>query len=163
VYALIAIGDGLASQIPSLAVTLAAGIVVTRVAPELSQDGLGTELGRQFFGRAQVLGVVAGLCLSLALMPGMPAAPFLLLGVGAGALGWTRARSEVREGAGSAPGAEEGHTEPPRAGAGEAGALHRDASEVPSPLTLELATDLSVLAQDPEGFVHGELEALRDA
>ncbi|HLT28609.1 MAG TPA: flagellar biosynthesis protein FlhA [Myxococcaceae bacterium] len=163
VYALIAIGDGLASQIPSLAVTVAAGIVVTRVAPEEARDGLGTELVRQFFGRAQVLWVVAALCLAIALIPGMPPIPFLLLALGAGALAW---RADHREAAAEAKAKQEDAAQ--MQGSDAAGEGHHQANQAlslpESPLVLELAPDLTPLAQE-EGaaFVHRELEALRDA
>ena len=91
-YALIAIGDGLVSQIPSLCIAVAAGLVVTRVASEKEEDSLGTEIGTQFFGQAQALCVVAGLCVALALMPGMPHLTFLALAAARGARACARLR-----------------------------------------------------------------------
>ena len=89
-YALIAIGDGLSSQIPSLCVAVAAGVVVTRVAPGEDGRGLGQDIGAQLFGRPTVLPVLATVAAAFSLVPGMPRATFLLLAAGLGAAAWWR-------------------------------------------------------------------------
>ena len=73
-YTLLTIGDGLVAQIPSLVLSSATAILVTRVTD--SQDMTG-EVVRQLFGNPRVLWVVAGVIGLLGLAPGMPAAPFL--------------------------------------------------------------------------------------
>ncbi|GGE92517.1 flagellar biosynthesis protein FlhA [Massilia psychrophila] len=79
-YTLLAIGDGLVAQIPSLIISTAAGIVVSRVA---SDQDIGTQLVGQLFAKPQVLYITAGIIGGMGLIPGMPNLVFLLL---AGAL-----------------------------------------------------------------------------
>ncbi|MDQ1830793.1 flagellar biosynthesis protein FlhA [Massilia scottii] len=79
-YTLLAIGDGLVAQIPSLIISTAAGIVVSRVA---SDQDIGTQLVRQLFAKPEVLYITAAIIGGMGLIPGMPNLVFLLL---AGAL-----------------------------------------------------------------------------
>ena len=78
-YGLLTIGDGLVSQIPALVIATAAGVLVTRVASEESDTPLGAELASQIFGQPQALGVASGFVLLLAVVPGLPALPFLVM------------------------------------------------------------------------------------
>ncbi|MDD9898679.1 MAG: flagellar biosynthesis protein FlhA, partial [Candidatus Melainabacteria bacterium] len=55
-YTLLTIGEGLASQIPALIVSVATGIIVTRAEPDLN---LAEDIGVQLFGRKEVIGVSA--------------------------------------------------------------------------------------------------------
>jgi flagellar biosynthesis protein FlhA len=80
-YTLLSIGDGLVSQIPALIVSVGAGILVTRTSEGLD---LGTHLGRQILFYPKAIAVAAGMMLLFAILPGMPTAPFLLLGTGFG-------------------------------------------------------------------------------
>ena len=98
---LLAVGDGLASQLPALLVAVAAGVAVTRVASEQDGGRLGGELGRQLLGEPRALATVATLLATLAAAPGLPALPFLALSAGATGLAWRGARR--RGGAGPAP------------------------------------------------------------
>ena len=75
-YTLLAIGDGLVAQIPSLIISTAAGIVVSRVA---SDQDIGTQLVDQLFAKPQVLYITAGIIGGMGLIPGMPNFVFLLL------------------------------------------------------------------------------------
>ncbi len=81
-YALLAIGDGLVSQIPALLLAVAAGVAVTRVAAEEEGASLGGEMGRQL-ADPRALRAVAVLLAALGLAPGLPAAPFLALSAAA--------------------------------------------------------------------------------
>jgi type III secretion protein V len=166
-FALIAIGDGLVSQIPSLCIAVAAGLVVTRVASEKEEDSLGSEIGAQFFGQSRALWVVAGLCVALALMPGMPLVTFLGLGALLGGLAHVLGHMRQAEGekAGSAEAKSQTATE--SAGADGAGAGAAPASAAApvgvSPLTVDLAPDLTPMAAEQGGaFVHQLLNQLRD-
>ncbi|WP_338765901.1 flagellar biosynthesis protein FlhA [Massilia sp. METH4] len=76
-YTLLAIGDGLVAQIPSLIVSLAAGAVVSRVA---SEKDIGAQLVGQLFAKPQVMYITAAIIGGLGLIPGMPNLVFLLLG-----------------------------------------------------------------------------------
>ncbi len=82
-YGLLTIGDGLVSQIPALVLSTAAGVLVTRTASEEPDTPLGEELARQLFGMPKALRVAAGFVFLLALVPGLPALPFIVI---AGAL-----------------------------------------------------------------------------
>jgi flagellar biosynthesis protein FlhA len=80
-YTLLAIGDGLVAQIPSLIISTAAGVVVSRVA---SEQDIGGQLINQLFAKPDVLYITGGIIGGMGLIPGMPHVAFLLLG---GALG----------------------------------------------------------------------------
>ncbi|MCC6213577.1 MAG: FHIPEP family type III secretion protein [Polyangiaceae bacterium] len=79
-YGLLTIGDGLVSQIPALVLATAAGILVTRVASEEQGSALGDELAAQLLGVPRALRVAGGFVLLLAVVPGLPALPFLAIG-----------------------------------------------------------------------------------
>ncbi len=79
-YGLLTIGDGLVTQIPALVIATAAGVLVTRVASEEADTPLGEELASQLFGQPRALRVAAIFVVILALVPGLPALPFLLIG-----------------------------------------------------------------------------------
>ncbi len=75
-YTVLTVGDGLVTMIPSLLVSVAGGIVVTRTSSETT---VGVEFGRQLFGRRTPLRIASGVMLILGLIPGLPKAPFLML------------------------------------------------------------------------------------
>jgi type III secretion protein V len=80
-YGLLTIGDGLVTQIPALVIATAAGILVTRVASEDPDTSLGAELSSQIFGQPRALRVASVFVLLLAVVPGLPALPFFVIGV----------------------------------------------------------------------------------
>ncbi|UTD26280.1 flagellar biosynthesis protein FlhA [Bradyrhizobium sp. WD16] len=82
-YTLLTVGDGLVTQVPALIVSTAAGLLVSKAGVSGAAD---KALMRQFSGYPQALGMSAAVMLLLAVLPGIPMAPFLLLGGGAGAL-----------------------------------------------------------------------------
>lgn len=84
-YTLLAIGDGLVAQIPSLVISIAAGMVVTRVSDERD---IGMQFVTQVFRNPQVVFVTAGILGAMGLIPGMPNLVFLMLASGLGYLGW---------------------------------------------------------------------------
>ncbi|MGA9798818.1 MAG: flagellar biosynthesis protein FlhA [Terriglobales bacterium] len=75
-YTVLTVGDGLVTMIPSLLVSVAGGIVVTRAS---SESTLGVDLGRQLFGKRRALWIAAGVMLGLALIPGLPKLSFGLM------------------------------------------------------------------------------------
>jgi flagellar biosynthesis protein FlhA len=77
VYTLLAIGDGLVAQIPSLIISIAAGMVVSRVA---NDEDVSSQLTNQLLKRPEALYITAGIIGGLGLIPGMPNLVFLLLG-----------------------------------------------------------------------------------
>lgn len=80
-YTLLTIGDGLVAQIPSLVLSSAAAIVVTRVSA--AQD-MGKQILTQLFGSVRTLAVTACIMGIIGLVPGMPNLSFLALAALAG-------------------------------------------------------------------------------
>jgi flagellar biosynthesis protein FlhA len=83
IYVLLTIGDGLVAQIPSLLLSLATAIIVTRVTTSESM----TEQAKSQLNNPMALIVAGGILVLLGLVPGMPTWIFLALGLGSGALG----------------------------------------------------------------------------
>ncbi len=93
-YGLLTIGDGLVTQIPALVTSTAAGLLVTRVASEDPGAALGSELGAQLFGNPKALFASAAFVGLLALVPGLPGPPFLIIGA---LLLWLAQRRRAQE------------------------------------------------------------------
>ncbi len=87
-YTILAVGEGLVSQIPALLVSTAAAVMVTRAS--LSTE-LSPVLLKQFSQRKNALQITAGILAVIGLLPGMPVLPFFML---AGAIYWG-ARSDL--------------------------------------------------------------------
>ncbi len=144
-YSLLSIGGGLVAQIPSLLVAVAAGLLVTRVASTGDRalgDDLGAHLGLEPGGSPRVLTATSVLLLALGLVPGLPLAPFLVLGAGAAALALGTARRAAPRivGEGNAldePGADPAHA--PHLALHLGPALHRRLATMPGPLHTQLA------------------------
>ena len=75
-YTLLSIGDGLVSQIPSLIVSIGAGMLITRTS---ESSNLGEHFQKQLFFSPKAIKIVATMMLIFALMPGMPFLPFFSL------------------------------------------------------------------------------------
>ncbi|MEK6628353.1 MAG: flagellar biosynthesis protein FlhA, partial [Bdellovibrionota bacterium] len=76
-YTMLTIGDGLLAQIPALIISTAAGIIVTRSS---SGENMGTEVTSQLFVNPRAIYITGGVLAVLALIPGLPAVPFLTMG-----------------------------------------------------------------------------------
>jgi flagellar biosynthesis protein FlhA len=85
-YTLLAIGDGLVAQIPSLVISISAGVVVSRVAN--NSEDIGGQLVNQLFTNTGVIFLTAGIIGGMGLIPGMPNVAFLLLAASMGGLGY---------------------------------------------------------------------------
>nr|WP_256833318.1 flagellar biosynthesis protein FlhA [Pseudomonas oleovorans] len=86
VYTLLTIGDGLVAQIPSLLLSTAAAVMVTRVS---SSEDMGAQVNRQMFASPRALAVAAAILIAMGLVPGMPHFSFISLGlVAAGGAYW---------------------------------------------------------------------------
>jgi type III secretion protein V len=90
-YAILAVGDGLVSQIPALLITVAAGVLTTRVDGRGKND-LAASLREELSAQPKVLFVGAGFALALGLIPGLPLLPFAIIGAVL-AIAGARARS----------------------------------------------------------------------
>ncbi|WP_122690075.1 flagellar biosynthesis protein FlhA [Pseudomonas viridiflava] len=78
VYTLLTIGDGLVAQLPSLLLSTAAAIMVTRAS---GSEEMGKLINRQMFSSYKALGVSAGIMIVMGLVPGMPHFAFIGLGL----------------------------------------------------------------------------------
>src|SRR4051795_6506154 len=78
-FSLLSVGDGLAAQIPALLISVATGIIVTRSA---SDRDLGTELSSQVLKQRKAPMVAGAVICAMALVPGLPKLPFLIIGGG---------------------------------------------------------------------------------
>jgi flagellar biosynthesis protein FlhA len=78
VYTLLTIGDGLVAQIPSLLLSTAAAVMVTRVS---SSEDMGAQVNRQMFASPRALAVAAAIMIAMGLVPGMPHFSFISLGL----------------------------------------------------------------------------------
>lgn len=86
IYTILTIGDGLVAQIPSLLLSVAAAIIVTR------QTGTDKDMGQQvvseLFSEPKSLFIVAGILFTMGIVPGMPAFAFITLSSIAALLGF---------------------------------------------------------------------------
>lgn len=92
-YVLLTIGSGLAIQIPSLLVSAASGLIVTRSTSE-------TSLGNELFGqlaRFNVLAVAAIIVGLMMLIPGVPKIPFILVSIGLGVAAYFTQKMKAEE------------------------------------------------------------------
>ncbi len=82
-FSLLTIGDGLVAQIPSLLLSVATAIVVTRMS---SDQDMGNQILGQLFDDPRVLAVTSGVVGIMGVIPGMPNVAFLsIAALGGGA------------------------------------------------------------------------------
>ncbi len=100
-YTLLTVGEGLVTQIPALLMSTATGIIVTRSG---SGDPLGRDLSTQLLRQPRVLWTVAIMLVVMSAVPGIPKAPFLLIGalIGVIAYAFSTPRAEPQADAGAA-------------------------------------------------------------
>src|SRR5699024_2589192 len=96
VYTVLAVGDGLAAQIPALIISTAAGVVVSRVATE--QD-VGQQLVGQLFNNPRRLFLTSAILAALGHVPNIPHVALLYLPPVLGGLGWYLGQQQRNEGA----------------------------------------------------------------
>ena len=95
IYVLLTIGDGLVAQIPSLLLSLATAIIVTRVTTSESM----TVQAKTQLSNPLALIVAGGILVLLGLVPGMPTIIFLALGIGAIVIGYKLSKTADQQGA----------------------------------------------------------------
>ena len=95
VYSIATIGDGLVSQVPSLMISTATAMVVTRT---VSDGSLNDDVVRQFLGQPKAI-LTSGLVIALlGCIPGTPHVPLLIVGAALAASGWMMSsRSDKRK------------------------------------------------------------------
>jgi len=96
-YTILTVGDGLVTMIPSLLVSVAGGLVVTRSS---SDKTVGVDLMRQLFSKKWPLRIASGVMFLLALIPGLPKFPFFLA---ASVVAWMAYRATDPSAAGAEP------------------------------------------------------------
>ncbi len=84
-YAVLSIGDGLVSQIPSIIIAVSSGFLVSKIR---SEHTVSVDMTRQLLRHNQPLLIAASVIGAFTLVPGFPKIPFLLLGGGCGTLAW---------------------------------------------------------------------------
>ncbi|MFP5464623.1 MAG: flagellar biosynthesis protein FlhA [Gammaproteobacteria bacterium] len=92
VFSLLTIGDGLVAQVPSLLLSVAAAILVTRVS---QSQNVATQVSNQLLANPTALAMAGGLVGILGLVPGMPHFAFLALGAGLGGAAWRIAKRQA--------------------------------------------------------------------
>ncbi|MBB6186236.1 flagellar biosynthesis protein FlhA [Rhodanobacter sp. MP7CTX1] len=90
-YTLLTIGDGLVAQVPSLMLSVATAVIVTRVSK--SQD-MGKQVIGQVFAQPRALAVAGVVLAVMGLIPGMPNIAFLTLAAACGSAAWLMVRRE---------------------------------------------------------------------
>jgi flagellar biosynthesis protein FlhA len=93
-FTILSIGDGLVSQIPSLLISVSAGLVVTRAA---GTDELSTQLASQFTFSPKPLAITGIMLIAMGLLPGFPFLVFFFLGATLLALAYFRYGAGVKE------------------------------------------------------------------
>src|SRR5579884_3807436 len=95
-YTVLTVGDGLVTLIPSLLVSVAGGMVLTRAN---TASGLTTELGAQLLRKGATLYIASGVLALLGLVPGLPKLAFLLPAATLGYIGWRVSKKQQSEAA----------------------------------------------------------------
>lgn len=90
-YTLLTIGDGLVAQIPSLVLSTATAIIVTRVS---ASEEMGSQIFGQMFKDPRALMVTAGILALMGMIPGMPNVAFLTLAAICGAVAFAITRKQ---------------------------------------------------------------------
>ncbi|MET0383604.1 MAG: type III secretion system export apparatus subunit SctV [Burkholderiaceae bacterium] len=131
-FSVLSIGDAMVSQIPSLLLSVAAGVMITRVEDQtaVKQSSVGEEMGHQLSTNSNALFFSALLLLGFAVVPGFPSALFVLL---AGALSF--AGYKLRQEKSPISGRELGTT--------PVNAMQRSGSKVDTPAILDRAPNFS--------------------
>ena len=91
IYSILAIGDGLVSQIPSIIISISSAFLVTKIS---SQHSVGQDLSKQLLRTSQPLVIASFVIAAIAFAPGLPAMPFLLLAAGVAFVSRLVAKSE---------------------------------------------------------------------
>ncbi|MBP2699179.1 flagellar biosynthesis protein FlhA [Photobacterium lucens] len=91
IYSLLTIGDGLVAQIPSLLLSIAAAMMVTR---QNTDEDMGQQMYFQMFNNPQALIITGVILFVMGIVPGMPHIPFLLLAAMIGAAAYWRVKKD---------------------------------------------------------------------
>ncbi len=165
IYTLLSIGGGLVSQLPSLLISMTAGIVTTRVSSEKKDSHLGKEISVQLLGQPKAIIISAAVLFAMAFIHGFPKLTFIIISFILGTLGvgtWYNQKKSATKGVASVGKASvetdvEGHTVI-RGGA--------DEYALTLPVILEVGKDLSsAIKKERQGntFVEEMIPKMRHA
>jgi flagellar biosynthesis protein FlhA len=150
-FTLLSIGDGLVSQVPALITSMAAGMLVTRAA---ARNNLGHELGKQLLFYPRAMTILCAMLGVMALIPGLPTAPFLVLAAVTGMIAYSlnqKPEARVADEQGKTKKALPGHASPDQAAAAPAGAEKMEGLLHIDPLQIELGYGLVSMADTRKG------------
>lgn len=163
-YTLLSIGGGLIAQIPSLLISLTAGIVTTRVSSEKKDAHLGKEISTQLLGQPKAIMIAASVLFLFAFIPGFPKVIFMFLSLALGAIGfttWYNARKAATKAAGGLIGGAEAEVADHTMVRGPS-----DEYALTLPVILEVGKGLSVtIKKDRQGmtFIEDMIPKMRHA
>lgn len=168
VFALLTIGDGLVSTIPSIIISVSAGIIVSRAAAE---SRMGEEFLTQLTSNVKVLNMVAYILLGLGIVPGLPILPFWTFGVLLFILARVMSKDEAEDdaaNAGKTPRAFGGSGQPKPVGAAAPNSAALDSPEEVQKLlpldTLELEVGYGLIPlvdEDQNGNLLSRIRSIR--
>lgn len=142
-FSILSVGDAMVSQIPSLLISVAAGVMITRVSNDLDErkdKSLGNEIVRQLGGQARPLYFASLLLIGFSFVPGFPHILFVLL---AGILAFSGYRLSKKVDKRTEDKASDAVAAFQRAGAkGEAPAIMTKAPQFAAPIGVRVAPDL---------------------
>jgi flagellar biosynthesis protein FlhA len=142
-YVILTIGDGIASQVPTLVVSLAAALLVTRVS-DVEKRSLHDQVGTQLLSSPRVLGLLAACVATFALVPGIRL-PFALMAIVIGTAAWQL--HKLPQKAAGRSGSEESATVDPQP---RADARAEELLPI-EPLSIEVGPDLLYLIDEQKG------------
>jgi type III secretion protein V len=166
-YTLLSIGGGLVAQIPSLLISLTAGIVTTRVSSEKKDSHLGKEISSQLLGQPKAIMIAGVVLFFMAWIPGFPKLIFFTLSfavIGIGFFTWNNLKKSAAK-ASSGISSASGGTETETAGH----VMVRGPSDeyaLTLPVILEVGKNLSALIKkDRQGllFIEEMIPKMRHA
>jgi flagellar biosynthesis protein FlhA len=142
-YTLLTVGEGLVVQVPALLISTATGLMVTKAA---SESSLGNDMTREVFAQPKAVIMASIVCCVLAMVPGMPKLPFLLVAAGTAILG-NMLKTNAKVGKGKASGQSEVNSAP------EAPRQPQSMTELLTvdPIEVELGYGLIPLADPKQG------------
>ncbi|MBF0338147.1 MAG: flagellar biosynthesis protein FlhA [Nitrospirae bacterium] len=146
-YTILTVGDGLVTQIPALLISTAAGIVVSRAGKD---SDMGQDIAQQILINPKALFTASGILFALAMVPGLPHLPFILIAGSAAGFAYLVSSTTKKEAA-AAAGPTETTAEEPRIES----FLELD------PLTLEIGYGLIPLVEETKGELLSKIKAMR--
>lgn len=94
IYTLLTIGEGLVAQIPSIIISTSAGLIIARAA---SGEDLGSDVMGQLSSSDKPLLISSAVCFGMALLPGLPFVPFMLLAAGVGGIALIKRKALAKQ------------------------------------------------------------------